>query len=111
MLSAGASVPREIEREAGGLLADLQNAGWNTVASLFDASFFGNWYVDLDRNGRCIRLVKDRSQYMITGPSTQEIKDVGLWRAFDDYEEFRRMVSVWAMQPDQNSSLKGEDRR
>ena len=59
-----------------------------------------DWYVDLARNGRTIRSAKDRSQYMIAGPSTQDIKDAGLWRAFDDLEEFRRTVSRWAMQPD-----------
>ena len=55
----------------------------------------GNWYVDLRRSGLTLRLVKDRLQYMILDPPTEELKVAGLFRAFNSMEEFRRAVISW----------------
>jgi len=57
---------------------------------------FGNWQVKLHRAGNLLELVKDRSQYMVGGPPTEAIKAAGLWRAFDDLEEFRSALVKWA---------------
>lgn len=69
---------REIEAEAGELISELASAGWTVTASKYDGDLFGNWYVDLCRGSRALRLAKDRGQYLIDGPPTQEMKDVGL---------------------------------
>src|ERR1700756_3093785 len=81
----GGAVPSEIATEAGELISELRTVGWTVQTSQFDARLFGNWLVDLRRGGRTLRLVKDRSQFMVAGPPTQAMKDVGLWRAFDSF--------------------------
>ena len=90
-----AFVPPEVQSEAGALLADLRAAGWNAMASRFDEQIFGNWFVDLERDGRAIRLVKDRSQFMVDGP-IDELKAAGLFKAFDSLNSFREAVVAWA---------------
>ena len=96
MLSGNARVPAEVQAEAGELISDLHFAGWTVSTAHYDADSFGNWYVDVCRAGRTIRLVKDRSQYMIAGPRTPEIKAAGLWKGFDDIREFRHALIKWA---------------
>jgi hypothetical protein len=61
-----------------------------------DAGSFGNWFVDLQRGSRTLRLVKDRSQFMLAGPPTQAMRDAGLWRAFDSFEKFSVAIRNWA---------------
>ena len=89
-------VPVEIERDAGTLLAELRAGGWHVSASEYDATAFGNWLVDLQRDGVAIRLLKDRSQYMVTGLSTEVLKAAGLWQAFDSLEELQMTLARWA---------------
>jgi hypothetical protein len=99
MVSGSGNIPVEVETEAGELIAELNSAGWTVSTSHYDAKSFGNWYVDLRRADLTLRLVKDRSQYMIGGPPTKTIKATGLWRAFDDLEEFRHAIVKWATDP------------
>ena len=96
MLSGNEWVPVEVEAEAGELISELHSAGWTVSTSHYDGNSFGNWYIDVHRAGRNICLVKDRSQYMIAGPPTPEIKAAGLWKAFDDLQEFREVLIRWA---------------
>jgi hypothetical protein len=77
----------EVETEVGALISQLHQTGWTVSASRYDAKAFGNWYVELRRTNRLIRLSKDRSQYQIDGSNIEEIKNAGLWRAFDDLED------------------------
>ena len=103
MLSDGANLPVEIESEVGALISDLREAGWTVSASRYDARVFGNWYVDLCRKDQTIRLMKDRSEYMIGGPPTDEIKAAGLWRSFVNLYEFRQAIVRWATKPDEST--------
>jgi len=82
--------------EAGELIAELRAFGWVVSASQFDAGSFGNWFVDLQCGSRTLRLVKDRSQFMLAGPPTQAIRAAGLWRAFDSFEKFSVAIRNWA---------------
>ena len=90
MLSGNEWVPVEVLSEAGEVISELHSAGWTVSTSRYDASLFGNWYIDLCRAGRTIRLSKDRSQFLIDGPPVLEMRAAGLWRAFDDLQEFRK---------------------
>ena len=85
----------EVQAEAGATIADLRAAGWSITASRYSPQTFGNWFIDLERGGRAIRLVKDRSQFMVDGP-TEELRAVGLFRAFDNVTSFRQAVVGWA---------------
>jgi hypothetical protein len=99
MPSAGKHLPDNVEAEAASLLAELRGLGWTISADRYDPQHFGNWWIDLQRAGRTIRLVKDRSQYMFDGPPAEELKAAGLWKAFDDFEEFRQAVIQWVNPP------------
>jgi|SRR5271156_4442983 len=89
------SLALEIQGDIGALMSKLQLLGWTVTDSRYEANLFGNWYVDLE--GRCpaIRLVKDRSQYMVREVPIEILKAAGLWRAFDDLEEFQAAVVRW----------------
>ena len=93
-MPADSALCPEVRAETGAILADLSAAGWSVTASRYDAPVFGNWFVDLERDGRAIRLMKDRSQFMVDGP-TDEIRAAGLFKAFEDMGIFREAVVVW----------------
>ncbi len=92
MNSRDQHLPKQIVKEVGNLLEELSAAGWIIFDSRYDAAFFGNWCVEVRRADRSIRLIKDRSQYTLDGPTSEELKIAGLWRVFDDLGDFRRSV-------------------
>jgi hypothetical protein len=97
MTNDAETLPPEIVTEAGELISELRSAGWTVEGSQFDAKVFGNWFVDLRRASRTLRLVKDRSQFMVDGPSMQQKKDAGLWRGFGSFEEFHEAIKDFAV--------------
>ena len=94
-------LPSEVAAEAGDLLRALGQAGWTIYGGRYDADTMGNWYVDLRRSDQRMRLVKDRSQYMVTNVPGEVLKAAGLWKAFDDWQEFRAAVLGWAEHSEQ----------
>jgi hypothetical protein len=96
MPESGFRLPVEVEKEAAPILAELRAGGWQVSASEYDASAFGNWFVDLQRDGVVMRLLKDRSQYMVTGLSKEVLKAAGLWQAFDTLNELQTTLTRWA---------------
>ncbi len=90
-------IPREVAAEAGELISELRSGGWTVGDCQFDAKVFGNWFLDLQRRGFTLRLVKDRSQFMLGGPPTQELRKAGLLQTFDSFEEFRDAIRRWAI--------------
>lgn len=88
----------EVQGEIGWIVAALKTAGWIITASRYDEKHFGNWYVDLVRNGRAIRLIKDRSQFRVDG-SVEELKTAGLFKIFDGVRTFGEAVVAWAARP------------
>jgi hypothetical protein len=89
--------PIEIARDAGSLISTLRASGWVLLEARYDAKDMGNWYVDMTRDGLSLRLVKDRSQFFVTGPPAAELRIAGLWRVFDDFAEFQQSVVSWAI--------------
>jgi hypothetical protein len=90
-------LPIEIAKDADSLISTLRASGWILVEAHYDAKTMGNWYVDLTRGGLSLRLVKDRSQFFVSGPPAVELRSAGLWRAFDDFAEFQQSVVSWAI--------------
>jgi hypothetical protein len=90
-------VPPEIDVEAGRLLDRLGAAQWRGAAAKYDAANFGNWHVDLERDGEKIRLVKDRSQVRVDA-SKNQLEQANLWKAFEVFDEFCNSVIEWAGQ-------------
>jgi hypothetical protein len=64
------------------------------TASQYSEQCFGDWVVELTGR-KSFRLVRDRSQYMVGGDRAS-LEPAGLWRAFDDRDEFVRLVVRWA---------------
>ena len=59
------------------ILAELRAGGWQVSASEYDPSAFGNWFVDVQRDGVVMRMLKDRSQYLVTGLPKEVLKGSG----------------------------------
>ena len=97
MTCDGGGLPVEIAKDAGALVSMLQADGWSVREFRYDAVIMGNWYVDLVREGCYLRLVRDRSQFMVSGPAIEELKRAGLWNAFDDSAKFYKAVANWAL--------------
>jgi hypothetical protein len=91
MRDEGPVVSDQIKLEAGSLLDELRESGWTVSTSRYDRDVMGNWSVDLVRREEKIRLIKDRSQYLLDGPR-QELEAAGLWRVYDSFDEFSRSV-------------------
>jgi hypothetical protein len=91
----GPELPEQIKEEIGPLLSMLGIAGWVVNDSSYDPNSFGNWYADLTRGNLTIRLVKDRSQYYVSGP-TESLKATGLWKSYPDLADFCGAVAAWA---------------
>jgi hypothetical protein len=90
-------LPNETDEEIGSLIQQFHAAGWSLAASSYEASSFGNWYVDLARDGVTIRLVKERSRYFVDDVPRDVLEPAGLWKAFDRLDEFTNAVTAWAL--------------
>jgi len=87
-------LPPQIQQEAGDLLRELRTAGWEISAALYESSFFGDWFVDLQRDNKCIRLMKENALFTFQNlaepePESEEAS------TFDSFVNFHRAVSHW----------------
>ena len=94
--ACGDELPIEVADEVGELISNLCSLEWKVLNAFYDKKVFGNWYVDLRRADMTIRLVKDRSQYQLTGISREELESAGLYAVFEDLVKFRLTVTKWA---------------
>ena len=77
--------------DAGALLTELAVHGIHETASQYDVGHFGNYYVDLTGPQGDFRISRDRGQYLLHG-DLERLKDLGLFRAFDQMSQFRQAV-------------------
>lgn len=92
------AVESEVRKDVGVLLDELTSLGYRVISSSYSPESFGNWAVTLT-GPKTFQLCKDRSQFFIWGDRTrdeQSLERAGLSRAFDDPEEFTRLVLAWA---------------
>ena len=94
------NVAEQIQEDAGPLISKLLASGWTLVESRYSPESFGNWYVDLRNRTTQFRIAKDRSQYVVNGPSIDELKSAGLWKAFDSWDELCPLLERWALLED-----------
>jgi hypothetical protein len=87
-------IPEEITNDLGELLSQLAALDFIPRASRYEPQSFGNYYVTLSRADGFLRIIRDRSKYCIDG-ERKELEPVGLWRAFDDREEFAKKLLSW----------------
>jgi hypothetical protein len=75
--------------DIGPLLGDLAAIGFGVVTSRYDAQHFGDFVVKLAGAKSTLSLVRDRGQYLLDG-YIDRLKEMGLHRAFDSRDEFRK---------------------
>ena len=80
-------LPVEISDDIGEYVEKFRQAGYEIIEAKYSSKFFGNFYVDLKKDDRNIRITRDRSQYMVDG-NPSELKESELWSAFDSKPEF-----------------------
>jgi hypothetical protein len=81
-------LPDEIQADIGMLLSALEAGGLHVTYSRYDASVFGNYYVDLVGSRGSSRVVRDRGFYHLGGDEDR-LRQFGLFRSFKDSAEFR----------------------
>jgi len=85
---------RVVEAEIGPELKRLAAHGFAIEDCRYDERCFGDFYVDLCRGDRLLRIIRDRSQYIVEGDRESKEK-AGLWRAFDSKHEFFAALFAW----------------
>jgi hypothetical protein len=84
----------KITADISQLLEQLGLLGIHPVQSTYHAEVFGDYVVELSSGQRRFSIVRDRSQCMIDG-NDDELRRVGLQRAFNSKEEFEDAVLCW----------------
>jgi hypothetical protein len=88
------SIPPRVRADVGELLDRLEQRGYRVTRAEYFPESFGDWEVDIVGPTE-FSLVKDRSQFMV-GADRASLERAGLWRGFDDRDEFARLVLAWA---------------
>lgn len=89
----------EIKAEAGALLEVLEASGWQVSASVYEATFTGDWIVDLCRGEKCIRLAKEHELFTLRMLDDVEPESGGGARRYDSFPAFQEAVTQWARTP------------
>lgn len=87
-------LPAPVRADLGQLIEGLESAGYTPIRSVYAPDQFGNYCVDFTGPGGSLRVVRDRSQYTVSG-RRELLESAGLWRAFDDREEFASALITW----------------
>jgi hypothetical protein len=72
----------------------LKTAGFRLLHT--EAGSMDSGLADFSDGSRTIRVIKDRSQWMLVGEQNQ-LERAGLWRAFDDTQEFRDALLAYLL--------------
>jgi hypothetical protein len=78
-----------VSETLGPLIRNLDALGYEVV---------GSHYVDFLGHGREFRIIRDRGQFIIEADK-KELAQLGLWQAFDDFNEFSSQVLNWLNGP------------
>ena len=60
-----------------------------------DSRSFGNFSVSFTKLSQEFLVVRDRGQFIVSGPSQQELEAAGLWRAFVGLNELSGPLLAW----------------
>lgn len=88
-------LPTEIQAQLRRLIPVLSKLGWELTEARYMPLVFGNWGVKFEKLDLSFTVIKDRSQYMVDGVDIEKLKAAGLWRAFDDLNEFEDAIIAW----------------
>jgi len=87
----------KIKREAGQLIALLAAGGWQVHSSQYSSKFFGNWLILLRQGEDEIRLIKDRSFYMLdaSGSQLQTSPSLAPGSSYSSFPAFQDAICRW----------------
>lgn len=88
-------LPTEIQAQLRRLIPVFSKLGWELTEARYTPQIFGNWYIKLAKRDLSFTMIKDRSQFMVDGVDIEKLKAAGLWRAFDDLNEFEDAIIAW----------------
>jgi hypothetical protein len=88
-------IPKEVASDIGPLLSKLAELGYQATGSLYSPESFGDYYVDLMTGTTWLRIVRDRSQYYVDAASKEQLRQAGMFRAFDDRKAFEQALLQW----------------
>ena len=89
------SLNPEIEQALGSLVGSLANLSYTLTESTVSRDF-GNFAVTFRGPSREFQIARDRGQFIVSGPSQQELERAGLWRAFHGTAELAQPLLEWA---------------
>jgi hypothetical protein len=90
-----AQLPPEIRQESEDLLLELRASGWQISAAMYEASFFGDWFVDLELGTKSIRLIKENGVFTFQDLVAVETK-TDAPTPFENFDAFHKAVADWA---------------
>ena len=88
------SLNPEIEQALGPLVSSLAKLSYTPSKSSV-SSAFGNFAVSFRGPGQEFQIARDRGQFIVSGPSQQELEQAGLWRAFHGVSELAQPLLQW----------------
>ena len=88
------SMHQAIQDEIGGLLAHLEDAGFEIVESSYDEQSFGDFSIELQSEKAHVHIIRDRGQLYLRGDRRQ-LEPVDLWRVYDDRVAFQAAVLAY----------------
>ena len=87
--------PNRYFRDIEEFVKVLSHAGFSLVRYSEEPRAFDNLYADFSNGQTTFRVVRDRSQWMVDGEK-QLLERYGLWKAFDDQQEFESALFRFA---------------
>lgn len=88
-------LPLEIRQESEALLNELAALGWEITAAMYEATFYGDWFVDLHRAGKSIRLIKENALFTFENFVETETEDPEPV-TYETFVTFHSAVADWA---------------
>jgi hypothetical protein len=88
-------LPAQIRSALAPLESTLGAAQLLPTSWEYSEKAFGNFAVVFQGSGRNFSLVRDRGQFMVSGPGRQELEGAGLWKAFDTTHELLPSLARW----------------
>ncbi len=87
-------LPSPITQALSPLLSRLAECG--VVPTRYESSAsFGNFAVSFTSGSRDLMIARDRGQFIVSGPSQQELESAGLWQAFVGVRELSAPLLAW----------------
>ncbi len=87
-------LPEPIAQALSPLLSQLDKRGV-APTSYESSSGFGSFAVSFTSGSRSFMIASDRGQFIVSGPSREELESAGLWQSFAGVRELSTPLLAW----------------